>query len=171
MRAFCLFLVLGVLAVPVAQAASPPPRSQPVEVGKRGAAASVDPFATRAALGVLRNGGNAVDAAIAGLGALSVVEPYSIGVGGGGFMVIRTARGSVVTIDGREKAPASMQPDSFIDPSTGQPYPFATLVSGGRGVGVPGAVAAWQYALRHYGTRAWRAVLKPAIKLAANGFV
>jgi gamma-glutamyltranspeptidase/glutathione hydrolase len=171
MRAFCLFLVLAVLVVPAAQAAAPPPRSQPVQVGTRGAAATVDPYATRAALGVLRHGGNAIDAAIAGLGALSVVEPYSIGVGGGGFMVIRTARGRIVTIDGREKAPASLQPDGFIDPSTGQPYPFATLVSGGRGVGVPGAVAAWQYALRHYGTRSWRSVLAPAIHLASNGFV
>ena len=69
--------------------------------------ATVDPYASRAALGVLRNGGNAVDAAVAGLAALGVVEPYSVGIGGGGFMVIRTAKGDVVTIDGRETAPAS----------------------------------------------------------------
>jgi gamma-glutamyltranspeptidase/glutathione hydrolase len=171
MRVLCLLLAVFALLAASATAASPPPLAQPVEVGTGGAAASVDPYATRAALGVLRNGGNAVDAAVAGLAALGVVEPYSIGVGGGGFMVIRTANGAITTIDGRETAPASMQPDSFIDPSTGQPYPFATLVTSGRGVGVPGALRAWEYAVQHYGTRPLRTLLQPAINLARNGFV
>ena len=171
MRTLALGLVAVALIAPSAHAAAPPPVAQPVEVGRGGAAASVNPYATRAAIGVLRQGGNAVDAAVAGLAALSVVEPYSIGIGGGGFMVIRTARGRIVTIDGRETAPASMRPDSFIDPSSGQPYPFATLVSGGRGVGVPGAVRAWADAARRFGTRPFSRLLQPAIGLARDGFV
>ncbi|MCW2967811.1 MAG: gamma-glutamyltransferase [Solirubrobacteraceae bacterium] len=171
MRVLCLTLVSVALLAPAASADSPLPRSQPVEVGTGGAAASVNPYATRVVLDVLRHGGNAVDGAVAGLAALGVVEPYSIGMGGGGFMTIRTAKGKIVTIDGRETAPASMRPDSFIDPSTGQPYPFATLVTSGLGIGVPGAVRAWEYAAKHFGTRSFGSLLQPAIGLARNGFV
>lgn len=171
MRILRLALALCCLAVAPAGAASRPPVAQPVEVGTRGAVATVDPYASRAALGVLRNGGNAVDAAVAGLAALNVVEPYSAGIGGGGFMIIRTAKGKVITIDGRESGPASLRPDSFIDPSTGKPYPFATLVTSGLGVGVPGAVRAWDEALDRFGKRSFRTLLKPAIRLAREGFV
>src|SRR4051794_6435891 len=171
MRTARLALVLCCLVAAPAGAASRPPLPQPVEVGTGGAVATVDPYASRAALGVLRNGGNAVDAAVAGMAALGVVEPYSIGIGGGGFMVIRTAKGRVVTIDGRETAPASMRPDSFIDPSTGKAYPFETLVTSGLGVGVPGALRAWELAIRNYGKRTFKTLLKPAIKLARDGFV
>lgn len=162
-----LLLALLALAVP----AGAVPVAQPVAAGTGGAAATVDPYATRAALGVLRNGGNAVDAAVAGLAALGVVEPYSTGLGGGGFMVIRTARGRVVTVDGREAAPASMRPDSFVDPSTGSPYPFPTLVTSGLGIGVPGTLRAWDFAVRHYGTRRLGVLLRPAIRLAREGFL
>jgi gamma-glutamyltranspeptidase/glutathione hydrolase len=171
MRIVRLSAVLCCLAAAPAGAASRPPVSQPVEVGTRGAVATVDPYASRAALGVLRNGGNAIDAAVAGLAALGVVEPYSTGIGGGGFMVIRTAGGKVVTIDGRETGPASLQENSFIDPSTGSAYPFNTLVTSGLGVGVPGAVRAWEEAIDRYGKRTFRTLLKPAIKLARGGFV
>ncbi|MFL5844902.1 MAG: gamma-glutamyltransferase [Solirubrobacteraceae bacterium] len=171
MRIVRLAVVLCCLIAAPAGAVSRAPLAQPVEVGTGGAVSTVDPYASRAALGVLRNGGNAVDAAVAGLAALGVVEPYSIGIGGGGFMVIRTAKGKVVTIDGRESAPASMRPDSFIDPSTGKAYPFDTLVTSGLGVGVPGAVRAWQEAIASYGKRTFKTLLKPAIKLARGGFV
>ncbi|MEJ7784107.1 MAG: gamma-glutamyltransferase, partial [Solirubrobacteraceae bacterium] len=171
MRILRLSLVLCCLAAAPAGAAARPPVSQPVEVGTRGAVATVDPYASRAALGVLRNGGNAVDAAVAGLAALNVVEPYSTGIGGGGFMLIRTAKGKVITIDGRETGPASLRPDSFIDPSTGKPYPFATAVTSGLSVGVPGAVRAWEQAIDRFGRRSFRTLLKPAIRLARDGFV
>lgn len=170
MRTLALALALAVLLVVPASAANRPPIAEPVEVGTGGAVATVDPYASRAALGVLRNGGNAVDAAVAGLAALGVVEPYSTGLGGGGFMVIRTAKGKVTTIDGRETAPASMQPDSLIDPSTGQPYPFSVSATSPVAVGVPGALRAWEYAIGKYGTRTFKTLLKPAIKLAGEGF-
>ncbi|HEY6596910.1 MAG TPA: gamma-glutamyltransferase, partial [Asanoa sp.] len=86
---------------------------QPTAVGSGGAAASVDVDGTRAAIQALRDGGNAVDAAVAASSVLGVTEPYSCGIGGGGFMVIRTAGGKVTTIDGREESPATMRPDSF----------------------------------------------------------
>src|SRR3954452_20169309 len=171
MRTARLALVLCCLVAAPAGAASRPPLPQPVEVGTGGAVATVDPYASRAALGVLRNGGNAVDAAVAGMAALGVVEPYSIGIGGGGFMVIRTAKGRVVTIDGRETAPASMGPDSFTDPSTGQPYAFGTAVTSGLSVGVPGALRAWDLARATYGTQPLKKLLLPAIDLARGGFV
>src|ERR671932_276295 len=79
---------------------------QPTAVGTGGAAASVDVDGTRAAIQALRDGGNAVDAAVAAAGVLGVTQPYSCGIGGGGFMVIRTAGGKITTIDGREESPA-----------------------------------------------------------------
>lgn len=172
MRILRLTLVLACLTTTGAQAQVPRPApADPVAAGKGGAVASVDPYASRAALGVLRSGGNAIDAAVAGLAALGVVEPFSAGIGGGGFMVVRTAQGRVFTIDGRETAPASMRPDSFLDPATGRPYPFPTLVTSGLGVGVPGAVRAWDEALDRFGTRGLRTLLRPAIRLAREGFI
>ena len=89
------------------------PAKQPTARGTGGAAATVDALGTQAAIDTLKAGGNAVDAAVAAAGVLGVTEPFSCGIGGGGFMVIRTAKGKVTTIDGREKAPRSMKPDSF----------------------------------------------------------
>ena len=121
---------------------------------------------------MLRSGGNAVDAAVAAAATLGVTEAYSAGVGGGGFMVVYLARQRrVVTIDGRETAPAAFREDSFIDPATGQPIPFAERVTSGLGVGVPGTVATWQKALRQYGTRPLGELLAPAIRVAERGFV
>jgi len=121
---------------------------------------------------VLRSGGNAVDAAVAAAATLGVTEAYSAGIGGGGFMVVYLARQRrVMTIDGRETAPAGFREDSFIDPATGQPIPFAERVTSGLGVGVPGTVATWQKALRQYGTRPLGKLLAPAIRVAERGFV
>src|SRR5689334_23029497 len=94
----CCLIPLSLATAASARAADRPPVAQPVDVGKKGVVATVDPYASRAALDQLHHGGNAIDAAVAGLAALGVVEPYSIGIGGGGFMVIRTAKGKVVTI-------------------------------------------------------------------------
>src|SRR5207247_2537329 len=83
-------------------------------LGTAGAAATVETLATQAAIDILRHGGNAVDAAVAAAGVLGVTEPFSCGVGGGGFMVVYRANdGKVTTIDHREMAPAAMRPDSF----------------------------------------------------------
>ena len=154
-----------------AQAATPPGKS-PVAVGFGGAIASVDADATNAGLEVLRRGGNAVDAAIAAAATLGVTEPFSSGLGGGGFFVFYDARTKTVhTIDGREAAPASMAVDAFVNPQTGQPYQFQEARISGISVGVPGSPATWDSALRRWGTIPLRQALQPAIRVARNGFV
>jgi gamma-glutamyltranspeptidase / glutathione hydrolase len=113
-RLVALVVVVAALVVGVSAAADVGGGSgPPTAVGSGGAAASVEKLATQAAIDILRNGGNAVDAAVASAAVLGVTEPFSCGIGGGGFMVVRTAGGSVTTIDGREMAPAAMHPMSF----------------------------------------------------------
>jgi gamma-glutamyltranspeptidase/glutathione hydrolase len=132
----------------------------------------VDADATRAGLEVLRRGGNAVDAAVAAAATLGVTEPYSAGIGGGGFFVFRQAgSGRVFTLDGRETAPRAMGPTAFIDPATGQPLAFADAVTSGLSVGVPGTPATWATALRNWGTISLGRALQPAIGVARRGFV
>ena len=142
-------------------------------VGSGGAVTSVDPEASRVGLRVLQRGGNAVDAAIATAAALGVTEPYSSGIGGGGYFVHYDARtGRVGTIDGRETAPMSMPKNAFVDPGTGKPYPFTPqLVTSGVSVGTPGTLATWDTALRRWGTRSLARSLAPAISLADRGFL
>jgi gamma-glutamyltranspeptidase/glutathione hydrolase len=168
-------LILGLtaaLAAPAAVATAAPPVKQPLATGTGGAVATVDLDASSAALGVLRRGGNAVDAAVAAAATLGVTEPYSTGIGGGGFMVVWLARqGRAVTIDGRETAPAAFRQDSFIDPATGQPIPFPERVTSGLGVGVPGTLRTWQRAVGRFGTRPLAELLRPAIRVAEGGFV
>ncbi len=162
MRVLAVAVLLLLAAAPAASAA-------PTAIGTGGAAASVDPYATKAAIAVLRAGGNAIDAAVAAAGVLGVVEPYSSGVGGGGFMVIRTADGTIDTIDGREFAPKAFTPRSFLQ--EGKPMDFDTAVTSGLSVGVPGTPDTWRVALARYGTQPLRALMKPGIRLAAHGFV
>ncbi|NUU24341.1 MAG: gamma-glutamyltransferase, partial [Streptomycetaceae bacterium] len=140
--------------------------------GYGGAVSSVDPDATRVGLEVLRRGGNAVDAAVATAAALGVTEPYSAGIGGGGYFVYYDARSKTVrTLDGRETAPGRMTETAFIDPATGAPIPFDQGVNSGLSVGVPGTPATWDQALRQWGTLSFRQALEPAAALAARGFV
>ncbi len=145
----------------------------PVAYGWGGAVASVDPEATAAGLKVLRGGGNAVDAAVATAAALGVTEPYSAGVGGGGYFVYYDAKThKVQTIDGRETAPRSMPDDAFIDPATGKPYNFTPeLVTSGVSVGVPGTPATWERAVQRWGRKSLAKNLQPAIDIAERGFV
>ncbi len=145
---------------------------QATAVGKGGAVTSVDPSATRIGLRVLKKGGNAVDAAVATAAALGLTEPYSAGVGGGGYFVYYNAKsGKVRTIDGRETAPLGMPTDAFIDPATGNPYNFTPeLVTSGVSVGVPGTPATWENALERWGTTTLADALEPSIKLAKKGF-
>lgn len=141
-------------------------------VGSGGAVTSVDRDASQVGIDVLARGGNAADAAVATAAALGVTEPYSAGIGGGGFLVYYDARTrKVSTIDGRETAPMSFTDKAFIDPATGQPYAFATAVNSGLSVGVPGTPALWAKALRDHGTLSFNEALKPAERLAAKGFV
>ena len=153
-------------------AGGPPHAKTPTAVGKGGAVSTVDPEASAAALKVLKQGGNAVDAAVAAAATLGVTEPYSAGIGGGGYFVYYDAKsGKVSTIDGRETAPKKMPNDAFIDPATGKPYNFTPeLVTSGVSVGTPGTPATWDRALRKWGTLSLADALKPAIKVATRGF-
>lgn len=145
------------------------PHKAPVAVGYGGAVSSVDPDASAAGIAVLRAGGNAVDAAVATAAALGVTEPYSSGIGGGGYLVSYDARSHAIrTLDGRERAPHSAGKDLFLE--HGAPLPFDQAVTSGLGVGTPGTPALWDTALRTWGTRSLGQVLAPARKLAADGF-
>jgi gamma-glutamyltranspeptidase/glutathione hydrolase len=150
-----------------------PPAKNATAIGFGGAVASVDPEATNVGIGVLRRGGNAVDAAVATAAALGVTEPYSAGIGGGGYFVYYSAKNhKVYTIDGRETAPAAMPADAFLNPATGTPYPFfPDLVTSGVSVGVPGTLATWDSALKSWGSLSLKKALKPAGDLADRGFV
>ncbi len=146
------------------------PHGPATSVGRGGAVATVEYLATKAAVRVLRDGGNAVDAAVVAAGVLTVTEPFSCGIGGGGYLVIYdAARRKVVCVDGRETAPAAMQPDSFW--SGGVPLAFAAARYSGLSVGVPATVATWAYLLRTYGTLSLREALAPAIAVAEEGFI
>ncbi|WP_432003999.1 gamma-glutamyltransferase [Streptomyces sioyaensis] len=155
-----------------ADATPPAPAKKAVATGSGGAVSSVNPYASRAGLEVLRKGGNAVDAAVATAAALGVVEPYSAGVGGGGYMVYYDAKAKKVrTIDGRETAPATMRADSFLDPKTGKPLPTEDAINSGLSVGVPGTPATWDKALKSWGTVSLAKALRPATRIADDGFV
>ncbi len=174
-------VALGGLALAAPASAAPPttavaagrpaPPAPSTSTGFGGAVSSVDAEASRIGLEVLRKGGNAADAAVATAAALGVTEPYSAGIGGGGYFVyFDAASGEVTTIDGRETAPAGMESDAFVDPATGATYPFAEAVSSGLSVGVPGTLATWEAALDEFGTESLKEMLKPSIVLATRGF-
>jgi gamma-glutamyltranspeptidase/glutathione hydrolase len=151
----------------------PQPPKTPTSVGYGGAVSSVDPYASKVGLDVLKRGGNAADAAVAMASTLGVTEPYSAGIGGGGYFVYYNAKsGKVRTLDGRETAPRRMPHDAFIDPETGEPYRFTPeLVTSGVSVGTPGTPATWDTALHRWGRWSLKKALKPSIDLARDGFV
>ncbi|KUL43516.1 gamma-glutamyltransferase [Streptomyces regalis] len=169
--------VLAVSAAVVSVGAAAPPAAQsspaekvPVAVGYGGAVSSVDADASAAGIEVLKKGGNAVDAAVATAAALGVTEPYSAGIGGGGYFVYYDAKSRTVqTIDGRETAPLSADSDLFVE--NGAAIPFAEAVSSGLSVGTPGTPVTWQKALDKWGSRGLGTLLKPAERLARDGFV
>jgi gamma-glutamyltranspeptidase/glutathione hydrolase len=160
------FLLVASASADVGSGSGPP-----TSIGTGGAAASVEAIATQAAIDTLKDGGNAVDAAVAAAGVLGVTEPFSCGVGGGGFMVVRTAGGLVTTIDGRETAPRAMTPTSFWAGNPLAPLPFNDARFSGLSVGVPGTVATWAEALKRYGTMTLARVLQPGVHVASHGFV
>ena len=135
--------------------------------GKGGVVTTSEPNAARVGADILKNGGNAIDAAVAVQFALNVVEPQSSGIGGGGFMVIYLARErKTVTVDSREKATAAATPDMFL-PFVGN---FDLASTSGLAVGVPGTLLGVATALEKWGTIPLSEALAPAIKLARDGF-
>jgi gamma-glutamyltranspeptidase/glutathione hydrolase len=141
----------------------------PVATGTGGAVATISEQASQSAMTILNRGGNAIDAAVAAAATLGVTDPFSCGIGGGGFMVIYLAKDKrVITIDHRETAPASFTPTVF--QINGKPIDFETAVASGAAVGVPGTVRGWHEALERYGTMQFKQVLAPAIDVANKGY-
>jgi gamma-glutamyltranspeptidase/glutathione hydrolase len=134
-----------------------------------GMVSAADQRAAEAGAKMLRLGGSATDAALATMFALTVVEPQSSGIGGGGFYVETDAAGHVETINGREKAPAAARPDWFL--VDGQPRAFDDAQPGGLSTGVPGNVLLAARAHAAHGTLPWATLVQPAIELAEQGFV
>ena len=134
-----------------------------------GAVSSADPRATAAGEAILAKGGSATDAAIAVMLALTVVEPQSSGIGGGGFMV-HADGDDITTYDGRETAPASATPNRFLS-ADGAVLPRDQRVISGLSVGVPGNIALAAKAHEQHGKLPWKDLFEPAIKLARDGFV
>jgi gamma-glutamyltranspeptidase / glutathione hydrolase len=136
-----------------------------------GVATSADPRATEAGAQILAKGGSAADAAMAMMLALTVVEPQSSGIGGGGFLVhFDGDEGLLSTINGRETAPAAAKPDRFVG-ADGKPLPFLQAFQGGKSVGVPGNIRLAGMAHQKWGKLPWADIFAPAIKLAEEGFI
>ena len=142
----------------------------PIVLPPQAAVASAHPAATAAGREILEAGGNAFDAAIAVAAALAVVEPYSSGIGGGGFFLLyRAVDGSDTMIDAREKAPAAATHDMYLDES-GE-FVRERSLNGPLAAGIPGTPAGLVHLAKHYGRLALSQSLAPAIRLATNGFI
>jgi gamma-glutamyltranspeptidase / glutathione hydrolase len=137
-----------------------------------GVTSSADPRATEAGMEMLRKGGSATDAALAMLVTLTLVEPQSSGIGGGGFLLHQSgdSPNGLSTINGRETAPAAATPDRFLG-ADGKPLPFMQAVAGGRSIGVPGNLRLMAMAHKKWGKLRWSQLFQPAIRLAEQGFV
>src|SRR5687768_3833657 len=134
---------------------------------ERGMVATVNPLATEAGAAAFKNGGNAIDAAVAAALTLGVVDGHNSGLGGGCFVLIRRTDGKLIAIDGREMAPAKAHRDMYLrngkpDTELSQTGPLAS--------GVPGAVAAYSLAVEKHGREKLRDLLLPAAKIAEEGF-
>lgn len=168
-------LLLASGCIPPPNAAIAPANPAPVAAASEGVpldspglVSAADPRAADAGAQMLRLGGSATDAAIATMLALTVVEPQSSGIGGGGFLVLGDAAGAVETIDGRESAPKTATPQWFyVD---GEPLSYGDAIPGGRSVGVPGNLRLAAMAHNGKGRLAWRTLFQPAIRLAREGF-
>jgi gamma-glutamyltranspeptidase/glutathione hydrolase len=181
-RAF--FLLMLLLHLAAGAAAAEKPSGAQADIAPEAATASTDkslvkaskwmvssanPLASEAGRQVLRDGGSAVDAAIAMQMVLALVEPQSSGLGGGAFIVSYDAkRRRISTIDGRETAPAAVTSQLFI--KDGKPLGFADAVNSGLSVGVPGVLRALELAHQRHGRLPWARLLQPAIRLAEEGF-
>ena len=155
-----LLLLQGCATLPAASA----PASD-----AKGLVSAADPRAAEAGAAMLRQGGSATDAAIATMLALTVVEPQSSGIGGGGFFLRATPDGEIATIDGRETAPSGADERWFLD-TEGKPLPFMQAVVSGLSVGVPGNIRLAEQAHTRFGKLPWVTLFKPAIELASGGW-
>jgi gamma-glutamyltranspeptidase/glutathione hydrolase len=139
---------------------------QPVRA-RQGMVVTQEPIATDVGVEILKQGGNAVDAAVAVGFALAATYPFAGNIGGGGFMLIRLADGRTSFMDFREKAPASASRDMYLD-AVGNPTKES--IEGWRSSGVPGTVRGLALAHQKYGKLGWDALVQPAVDLAQNGF-
>ncbi|WP_018991189.1 gamma-glutamyltransferase [Aromatoleum toluclasticum] len=156
--------------IPVQPEAATGFNMRPAVVAPRAMVVTANRHATDAAVGVLRDGGSAVDAAIAAALVLNVVEPQSSGIGGGGFLVHHDARrGRTSAWDGRETAPRAVDEGLFLTPQ-GDKMAFYEAVVGGRSVGVPGLLRMFAEVHARHGRMPWQRLFSPAIRLAAEGF-
>jgi gamma-glutamyltranspeptidase/glutathione hydrolase len=162
-------LLLPIAAVLLLAGGSAGPAQVGPVTSAPGMVSAADPRAAEAGAEMLRSGGNAVDAAVATLLALNVVEPQSSGIGGGGYIVYSERGAAPVTYDGRETAPAAATPDWWL--VNGQPMPFDQAQPGGKSVGVPGNLRMLALAHRQHGKLPWAKLFEPAIRLARDGFV
>lgn len=138
-------------------------------VARRHMIAAANPYAAEAGRQILRQGGSAVDAAIATQAVLTLVEPESSGIGGGAFMLVfDPATHRVTSFDGRETAPAAANPRMFLD-AAGAPRDHRQAIPGGLSVGVPGTIAMLALAHQKYGRLPWARLFEPAIRLAEQG--
>ncbi|HYE29746.1 MAG TPA: gamma-glutamyltransferase [Allosphingosinicella sp.] len=157
-------LFLAACAPAPATAPAPPPDREIFVV-------AANPLAVEAGLGVLRRGGDAVDAAIAVEATLSLVEPQSSGIGGGAFLTYYDAATKRIHVyDGRETAPAGATPDMFLDDG-GRPLPFDTAVVSGRATGVPGLLKMLKLAHDEHGRLGWNSLFAEPERLARDGFL
>ncbi|RDS76798.1 gamma-glutamyltransferase [Alteriqipengyuania lutimaris] len=161
---------LSLAACATAPEADAPPAPVAALPPSAGVVASADPRATVAGEAMLEKGGNAVDAALATMIALTVVEPQSSGIGGGGFILLGQPDGTVQSYDGRETAPAGATPAWFLD-EEGKPLPGREATISGLSVGVPGNIAVAAKLHAEHGKLPWSALFQPAIGLARDGFV
>lgn len=160
--------LIALVSLALAACATVPPSEKAADTS-HGMVSAADPRAAQAGVDILRKGGNATDAAIAVMLALTVVEPQSSGIGGGGFYMRGTAGGAIETLDGRETAPAAAAPQWFLGPD-GKPIPYRQAVASGLSIGVPGNLALAAEAHRRHGNLAWDSLFEPAIRLARQGW-
>lgn len=160
------FLVLlSLILIPQPQVAAFPYSDR----ARNGMVVSAHPLASTAGVEALKQGGNAVDAAVATTLAISVVEPFSAGIGGGGFLLIREGKsGAINALDFRERAPLAAKRNLYLD-AKGQVITGAST-KGYLAVATPGTVAGLYEVHRRYGKRPWRSLVEPAIRLAEQGF-
>ena len=131
---------------------------------------SANRFITQAGLSILKRGGNAVDAAVASAIMVTLVEPQSAGIGGGGFILYFNRQNQLITsFDGRETAPSAANEHLFLDESQ-QPLTYSQAVNNGNSVGVPGLLKALEMMHAKYGKLPWQDLFQPTIELAENGF-
>jgi len=154
-------LLLLLSSTPIFAAFPHPTNSQ------NGMVTSAHPLATEAGVEILKRGGNAIDAAVATTLAISVVEPFSAGIGGGGFLLTKMGK-DIKSLDFRERAPLKASRNMYLD-AQGKVRPNASL-EGHLAAGVPGTIAGLAAAHKQYGKLPWRTVVAPAIKLARKGF-